>query len=244
MNAAVRRFWHLVQLQLAEVLHQRIVWILAGAAAAVVIAAAVLRDLNFGRGEAHFFLSAARVALGFTGTVLVALLGPTLLAPRFAPVLFARGVRRSEWVLANFAATVVAVGWLVVVLGVALAASLAWHGHGDAVDGALRALARGAGGLIMLAGAAVFFASVFERLIPGAAATFALALAAHLSPVIDHLRAHSGAAAGAVWRVLDWLVPNFEFAARASAGDAAVYVVSFAALYALAAIVVFLRREL
>lgn len=244
MNATGRRFWHLVQLQLAEALHQRIMWILAGAAAAVVGAAAVLRDLNFGGGEAHFFLSAARVALGLTGTVLVALLGPTLLAPRLAPVLFARGVRRSEWVLANLAATVVAVGWLVVVLGIALAASLAWHGHGETIGAALRALARGAGGLLVLAGAAVFFASVFERVLPAAAATFALALAGHLAPVIDHLRAQGGGVAGVVWRGLDWLVPNFEFAGRASAGVAAVYVAGFAALYTAAAIVVFSRREL
>lgn len=244
MNARVRRFWHLVQLQLADALHQRVVWILAAAAAAVVFAAAVLRDLNFGGAEAHFFISAARVALGLTGTMFVALLAPTLLAPRLAPVLFARGVRRAEWVLANCAAVIVAVGWLVVVLGAVLAASLAWHGHGDAIVGGLRALASGAGPLVVLAAAAVFCATVFERLVPAAAATLALAVAGQLAPVIDHLRAQSGGVTGVLWRVLDWLVPNFEVAGGAPAAVAAIYVSGYAALYALAAVVVFARREL
>lgn len=244
MNASARRFWELVQLQLAEALHQKIVWVLAAAAAALVVAAAFLRDLNFGGAEAHFFISAARVALGLTGTVLVALLGPTLLSPRLAPVFLARGVRRSEWVLANFATAVIAVGWMAVLLGIALAASLAWHGHGEAIGAALRALARGTGALVVLAGAATFFASVFARLVPAVIATLALALAGQLAPVIDHWRAQSGSVAGVFWRVVDWAVPDFEFAGQASTGVAAAYVVGFAALYAVAAAVVFSRREL
>ncbi len=244
MKATARRFWHLVQLQLAEALHQRIVWLLAGAAVAVVLEAGVLRDLNFGGAEAHFFISAARVALGLTGSVLGALLGPTLLSAGLAPVLFARGVRRAEWVGANLAAVVVALGWLVVVLGAALAASLAWHGHGEAIGPALRALARGGGPLIVLAAAAMFFASVFARLVPAAAATLALAVGGQIAPVLDHVRAQSGVVGGVFWRAVDWLVPNFEFAGRAAGGVAAAYVLGFAALYALAAVVVFSRREL
>ena len=243
-----RQFWHLVQWQLAEALHQRVWWLVAAAAVGLVLSVGVLREFNFGAAEARFFVSVGQVTLGFGGAVLTALLGPTLLtgglAQRTAHVLFARGVRRSDWVLANFAALAVVVGWLVVMLAGALVAMLALHGHADAIRPALRTLAVSVGGLVVWAAAAVFFATVFERTTPAAAATVALALASQLAPVWQHLAGRVDSAMGWGWRALAWVVPNLGGLESAAGGTVAVLVVGYAAVFVGAAMIVFSRREI
>ncbi len=243
-----RQFWHLVQWQLAEALHQRVLWLVAAAAVGLVLSVGVLREFNFGAAEARFFVSVGQVTLALGGAVVVALLGPALVAgglmQRTAQLLLARGVRRSGWVVANLAALAVAVGWLVVLLALALAAMLALHGHAEAIRPALRVLAVGAGGLLVWAAAAVFFATVFERTTPAAAATLALALASQLAPVLQHLAGRADGGAGWVWRVLAWLVPNLGGLETAAGGTVVLLVAGYAAVFAGAAVIVFSRREI
>jgi ABC-type transport system involved in multi-copper enzyme maturation permease subunit len=243
-----RQFWHLVQWQLAEATHQRVLWLVAAAAVALVLSVGVLREFNFGAAEARFFVSVGQVTFALGGAVVVALVGPALvaggLAQRTAHLLLARGVRRSAWVLANLAALAVAVGWLVVLLALALGAMLALHGHAEALPAALRGLGIGAGGVLVWAAAAVFFATVFERPTPASAATLAFALASQLAPVLAHLAARGEGWAGWGWRALAWLVPNLGGLETASGGGAALAVVGYVGVFAGAAVVVFSRREI
>lgn len=243
-----RQFWQLVQWQLAEALHQRAPWLAGAAAVALVLSIGVLREFNFGAAEARFFVSIGQLTLLLAGTVTVALLGPALVGggvtQRTAHVLFARGVRRADWVAANVAALAVVVGWLAVFLGAALAVMLARYGHGEAISPAMRAMAAGAGGLLVLAAAAVFFAAIFERPTPAAAATLGLALAAQLAPVLQHLAAHAQGAPAWGWRALAWIVPNLPGLETAPGAGAALAVAGYVVVFTAAAGIVFSRREL
>ncbi|MBA4138840.1 MAG: hypothetical protein C0518_16165 [Opitutus sp.] len=244
----LHRGWHLVQFQLAAAVHQRVAWVLSGAALAVVLAGAALRTFNFGAAESRFFVSVAEGVLVATGTLLAAVLGPALLgeggATRTAPLFFSRGVRRSEWVGATLAAVWVVLGWLVVLLAGALTWLLVRHGHGSEVGAAWRQLAGGATGLVIVGAGAVLFAAVFERAAVATTATVALAVAGQLAPILKRLGATSTGAEALGWRALDWLVPNFSTMHTAPGQVALLYVVGYAAVYAVAAAVIFSRREL
>lgn len=243
----MKRFWHLVQLQLAELLHQRVGWLLAGAAVALVLSCGALRDFNFGGAEARFFTHVAQVGLLGGGTLAAALLGPALvgqgLAQRTAQALFARGVRRGEWLLASLVALWVALGWFLILLGGALAFLLVQHGHDGAIRAAVTALAAEGGALLLIGAAAILFAAVFERTPPAAAATVAFALAGQLAPIVAHLAARASGASALGWRALDLVVPSFALVEQGSF-SAAAYLLGYAAVLAGAAVLVFSRREL
>lgn len=249
MNSSwANRFWHLVQFQLAEALHERVAWVLSGAAVALVLAGSALRTFNFGAAEPRFFASVAEVVLLGTGTLLSAVLGPALLgrgiAARTAQLLFTRGVRRAEWVAATLAALWLVLGWLVVLLGAALAWLLVRHGHGAQVGAALRQVAGGTAGIFIVGAGAVFFGAVFERAPAAAAATGALALAGQLAPILARLAESSRGLEAAGWRVLDWLVPNFSALSGGGGEVALLYVIGYTAVYVAAAVLIFSRREL
>lgn len=248
MNSRVTRFWHLVQFQLAAALHQRVAWVLTGAALAVVLAGSALRAFNFGAAEPRFFASVAQMALFVTGTLLAAALGPALLGDgirtRTAHLLFARGVRRAEWVAATIAALWLVLGWLVVLVTAALAWLLVRHGHGEWWKIAVRQLAGGAAAMLVVSAGAVFFGAIFERATAAAVATVALALAGQLAPIIARLEAGSRGLELWGWRVLDWLVPNFSALEHASAWAPLGYLCGYTAVYFAAAALVFSRREL
>lgn len=242
-----RQFWSLVQWQLAELLQQRVGWLLAGLSVALVGSLGTLREFNFGEGEARFFIGVTQVGLVGFGTLFVALLGANGvaqgMAQRTLPTLVARGIGRSAWLMATLAALWIVVGWLVVVLGGALAAMLVWHGHGAAVSEGVRQLGTGAAGLLVLGAAAVFFATVFVRPTAAATATVALSLAAQAAPVLDQAAARGGGGAP-LWRLVDWLVPDVvglgaepSWLGLAQGGGHAV-------VFALGAMIVFAKREL
>lgn len=247
MSSHLRRLWHLVQFQLAEALHQRVAWILAGAAVGVVLAGSALRSFNFGAAEPRFFTSVAQLVLSLTGSLLAALLGPALLghglATRTALVLFARGVRRAEWVLSSLAALWLVLGWLVVLVAAALTWLLWRHGHGAQLPGAWRALAPVGAAVLLVGAGAVLFAAIFERPVLAAAATLAWALAGQLAPLVARVAADSRGAEALAWRGLDALVPDFSALAGGGAG-AGIYIAGYAAVCAAAAMLAFSRREL
>lgn len=244
---AARQFWALAQWQLAELLHQRVGWVLGGLAVALVGSLGTLREFNFGAGEARFFIGVTQVSLVGFGSLFVALLGANVvaqgLAQRTLPTLIARGVGRSTWLLATLAALWVVVGWLVVLLGGALAAMLAWHGHGAVIAAALRELGSGAVGLLVLATAALFFATIFGRPVAAACATLALAVAAQAAPVLSEAAAR-GALTAPFWRVVDWVVPDVVGWAAAPGWVGLAQGLGHAAVFVLGAMIVFAKREL
>jgi ABC-type transport system involved in multi-copper enzyme maturation permease subunit len=244
---AARVGWQLVQLQLAELLRQRVAWFLAAMVLSLVLLLGELREFDFGAEEARFFVSVTQVALWGAGVLLAALLGPGAVAQtierRTLAVLIARRVGRGTWVIATLTALGVVLGWLVALTGSTLAAMLAWHGHAAAIAPALLEIARVAGGLITVAAAAMFFGTVFAQPWAGTLATLALAVAGQFAPFLTHNASGEGAPAW-VWRLLDWVVPNLNLVAQASGASALVLLAAQVGLFASAAVVVFSGREL
>lgn len=247
MNARGRQFWHLVQWQLAEARHQRVVGVLAAVAVLGVAMASVLRSFNFGAAEPRFFAQVARAGLWGTGVMIAALVGPALVQGGVkagsAAALFARGVSRWAWVAATIVALWTALAWLTLLVAAGLAALLVWHGHAGAW-GAAALLARDLGALLVLANAAVLFSALFGQPTPASLATVGLALAAALAPIVERMAARSEGMERGFWTVLDWAVPNFAALVGAPGSAGLVWVSGYAAAYAVAAGLIFSRREL
>lgn len=247
MKRGSRQFWHVLQWQLAEARHQRVLWVLPGVAFAVVLSAVVLDSFNFGASEERFFTHVARGALHLAGVLMAALVGPALvqggLRSGVAAAFFARGVSRRVWLAANLVAVWTVLAWLALLLGAALALVLGWHGHrGALAAGAI--LVGDLGVLLVLASAAVLFAALFNQATPAALATVGFALAALLAPIIERMAERSEGAGRVFWRLLDWLVPNFAGLAEAPWGVAVLGGLGYGAAWFVLAGVVFSRREL
>lgn len=247
MSGSGRRFWHLVQWQLAEARHQRVVWVLGAAALAVVISGGALTVFNFGGEEPRFLFSLARAALLTTGTLVAATVGPALvqggLGSRVAHALFARGVRRWQWVAGSGLALGVVLAWLAVAVGAGLAALLAWRGHG-AAGGLALALGGDLAALLIVGAAAAFFAAVFAQPVPASFATVATAVAMACAPVIGHMAKAATGPALLFWRGLDRVVPDAALLSGAPPAVAAAYAGGYMLLFLAAAAVVFSGREL
>jgi ABC-type transport system involved in multi-copper enzyme maturation permease subunit len=243
MITRARRFWHLVQLQLAAAMHERVAWLLAGPAVALAASGAVLRSFNFGAAEPRFFTNLAHTGLLLAGVALAAVLAPTLLAGggsrRTAAQLFTRRVTRGEWVLANFAVLWLVLGWLILLVTAVLLGLLARHGHAAAWSAAARTLA-GSGATVLTVGAgAVLFAAIFDSVPAAAGATLALALTGQLAPVLVRMRE-----SGLAWRLLDLVVPDFATFSAAPGGTVLAYALGYAAAFVAGAVLIFSHREL
>jgi len=246
---SARRVWLLAQLALGEAVHLRLAWVLACAALALVAGISVLREFNFGLEEARFFEDVTEGTLMLFGTAQAILLVVTLvhggLERGRAGLLFTRGVRRPEWLVACLVAVWVSLAWLALAAHVLLGLLLAWHGHavsvaGLAVTGGLAMLRLGLVACFALAMCAVSRS-------PLLAMTLALALTvtAQLAPVIAWAASHGRPAARVAWSVLDWMLPNFAaLEAGPGVGGALAYAADYAALYVALACLVFSRREL
>lgn len=242
---SLRQFWALAQFSLAVALRLRVGWLVAAGAVAFVAGGALLRELHFGSAEAAFVIDYAGGVLAVGGALLAALVGPALffdgLRSRTTVVLLLHGARRGAIVAAQIAATLVALGWTTVLCALATAGLLRWLGHGALVGEGTRALAHGAGPLLVLAAASVFFAALTRGALLATMLTLALAFAGHLAPVLGQATAHATGLARASWTLLSWLVPNF--AGAGGVGNTA-YFIAYALLYGALAAWVFSRREL
>ncbi|MBI2514528.1 MAG: hypothetical protein HYV96_21345 [Opitutae bacterium] len=244
----LRRSWALVQFSLAVVLRLRVGWSIGLGAIMLVAGGALLREMHFGSAEAGFLVDYVGAILALGGALLAALAGPAVffegLRARTTVVLLLHGAPRGAVVAAHVAAVLVVLGWLAVLCALAAVALLHGLGHGAFAGAALVVLARGAGPLVVLAAAGVFFATLTRGALLATVLTLALALAGHLAPAIAHAAAHVTGAARAGWTLLGWLVPNFSAAEGASGLIVAVYFVAYAIVYTALAAWVFSRREL
>lgn len=248
MNAQPVRLWHGTQLLLAEALHQRIAWLVAGVAVAVIISGSALRGFNFGGEEPRFLINTGRLALGLTGTLLAALLGPVLffdgLATGTTHALLVRGLRRFEVLAAQLLALWAVLGWLFIACAIAVVLVLVGCGHAAHAGEAVRSLASGSGSLFILGGVAVLGCAIARGPLFAGMVVIAVAIAGQLAPVISHAQSRSAGFGAWGWGALDWIVPNFAVFTTASPAAAAVYAVGYSALYAFAGMLVFSRREI
>lgn len=209
---AVRRVWQTAQLLLREAWHLRLAWAAAGLAVALVALAALLRDLNFGAAETRFLVDAARAALGIGGVLLIALVGPALffsgLASHVARLLFVRGVRRGEWLVAQWLVLLALCGALLAVCAASLALLLGGLGHQAAIAPAMALLARGVGPLVVLAGFSLLACAVARSSTLATLLLVAVAICAQLAPALRPLQRADGITAW-FWRMADWLLPDF-----------------------------------
>jgi ABC-type transport system involved in multi-copper enzyme maturation permease subunit len=245
----VRRVCLLTRHALSEAAHLRLAWMLVLAALALVAGASVLREFNFGQEEARFFQDLTQGTLMLFGTAQAILLTVTLVLgglERGLPgLLFTRGVRRAEWLVACLLATWVSLAWLSLAVHVVLGLLLAGHGHPVALAELFRA---GGAGLLRLGLVACFaLAMCTVTRSPLLATTLSLALtfAAQLAPVIAWAGSHGRPAARPIWIGLERLLPNF---ATIEPGPgfawSFVYATGYAVLYTALACLVFARREL
>lgn len=245
---SLRRFWALVQFWLAIALRLRAGWVIVGIALALVAGGALVRQLHFGTAEAGFLVDYAAGVLASGGAVFAALVGPGIffegLRTRTTVVVLLHGVRRSELVAAQVAATLVAVGWLALLCIVAAAGLFCALGHGALASEGMRALARAMGPLLAVGAAGVFFATLTRSALLATTLTLGLALAGHLAAVIVHV-GDSASAAGRLARgAMGALVPHFAVADSAPAALVAAYFGFYALLYTGLGAWVFSRREL
>lgn len=247
MNA-LRQFWGLAQLSLAVALRLRVAWLLLLAAFALAVGGAVLREFHFGSAEARFLTDYVCALFGSAGALVAALVGPALfqegLRSGTTVVLLMHGARPGALVAAQVLAVVVLLGWLLVLCALALAVLMAWVGHPETITAGLHALARGAGGAVLLAAAGVCFATLARSAVLASTLTLALGVAGHLAPMISHAQAQASAGGHLLWMVLGWLVPDLSLFGVAPAGRAFVYAGAYAAVYVGLASWSMARREL
>ena len=130
--ASLRRTRLIARHTLGEALHLRLT-VLAGLAAGALIAVALwLRELNFGSAELKFLADFGLGAIGFCGTLLAALVTAQLFLGELengaAGCVLARPVRRREYLWGKFAGIAGVLALFTAVLGLVLAAVLAWRG--------------------------------------------------------------------------------------------------------------------
>jgi ABC-type transport system involved in multi-copper enzyme maturation permease subunit len=243
-----RRIWLLGLQALREAVHLRLAWLLVLAALVFGAGVSALADFNFGLEEARFFGDLTEGILMFFGTAQAILLAVTLVQgglQRGAPgLLFTRGVRRSEWLVACLLAVWVTLAWLTLAAYAILALVLIWHGGAPTVT--LAAACFSATVRLGLVACFALATSALSRS-PLLATTLALALtvAAHLAPIISWAATHGRAATRPVWRLLGDVVPNFA-ALEPGASFAAILGqgAGYAALYTFLACQLFAHREL
>jgi len=245
---SLRQYWALVQFWLAVVLRLRAGWVIVALAVAFVAGGVVMRQLHFGTAEAGFLVDYAAGVLASGGAVFAALVGPGIffegLRTRTTTVVLLHGVRRSELVAAQVAATIVALGWLALLCSVAAVALFHGLGHGALASEVVRALARALGPLLVVGAAGIFFATLTRSALLATTLTLALGLAGHLAVVIAHAAERASVAGQIVWWALGACVPRFAAADNAPAALAVAYFGGYALLYTGLAAWVFSRREL
>ncbi len=242
------QYWALVQFWLAVVLRLRAGWVIVAVVVAFVAGGALMRQLHFDTAEVFFLVDYAAGVLAGGGAAFAALVGPGIffegLRTRATTVVLLHGVRRSELVAAQVAATVVALGWLALLCGVAAVALFHGLGHGAFVPDVVRALVRALGPLLVVAAAGIFFATLTRSALLATTLTLALALAGHLAAVVAHAAERASVAGQIVWWALGACVPRFAVADDAPAVLAAAYFGGYALLYTGLGAWVFSRREL
>lgn len=248
MSAGLARIRHGVRLGLQEAWHWRAGWMIAAVAIAIIGLAALLREFNFGTEEPRFLINSARVALQWCGALYLALAGPALvhggIESRLAALMFVRGMRRGEWLVAQWLVLLALTGGLAVVAGLALAAALAALGHGAVAPAGWALLASGAGPLIILAGASLFSATLTRSTPLATVVTLALAVAGQLAPVLRVVQDRAGTVQQWLWRGLDWLVPDFSVFQSAGSATALLHAFGYSAAYGLAAFLILRRRDI
>lgn len=242
-----RHWWRVTLWALHAAGQGRGAWAVGAAVVALVAATGAARQFNFGEAEPRFLLDVGRGVLGLGGTVLALVLPVQLFSEgvhqRTVTLLLARGVGRGTWLLALWTAAGVALGWLVLLGGGALAAVLIAAGHPVAWPEFGAVLAALLAQLLVVAAAGLLAAVVCRGPALALMLGVGYATAAHLTPVLAVAAARSTGWAHVAWNTLGWIVPDFPaLAARGEAG--LVWTAGYAALALLAAALVFSRREL
>lgn len=242
------RHWWRVTLWASHALVQgRGAWAVGAVIVALVAATAAAREFNFGEAEPRLLLDVGRGVLGLGGTLL-ALVLPVLLfreggQQRAVTLLLARGVGRGTWLAALWTAAGVALAWLVLLGGAALAVVLTAAGHPVPWPEFGALLAALLAQLLVVAAVGLLAAVVCRGPALALMLGVGYATAAHLAPVLAVAAARGTGWARVAWSTLGWIVPDFSaLAARGGAG--LVGALAYAALALLAAGLVFSRREL
>lgn len=241
-----RHWWRVTLWALRAVGHWRGAWAVGVVVVALVAATGAAREFNFGEEEPRFLRDVGLSVLGLGGTLL-ALLLPLMLChdglQQTATLLLARGVGRGTWLLALWSAAGVALAWLVLLGGGALAGVLTGTGHPVPWPEFGATLAALLAQLLVVAAAGLLFAVVCRGPALALMLGIGYAAAAHLAPVLAVAAARSTGWSRAAWNALGWIVPDFPaLAARGGMGLA--LAAGYAALALLAAGLIFSRREL
>lgn len=252
MSAAfrLRRFWRLTQQALGEALRLRSGWVLIAVVFAVTLGSLGLGELNFGGDEGRFIVSLAFGALHVAGTFLAVVLPVALVSAGLdggtLALVLVRGVTRAEWLLARLLAVVIVVTWLALLVGLLLVVLLHLRGLEPEVTALMRAGALAGARLAVVAGLALLAAVLARQAWAALALAGGLVLAAQLADVAAWMFARSGDGLAVVGRVLVAGVPHLaKLGPETTApGLALAYAAGWTALLALAAAVIFSRREL
>jgi ABC-type transport system involved in multi-copper enzyme maturation permease subunit len=241
--------WLLALHALREAAHLKLAWVLTLAALALVTGVSALREFNFGIEEARFFADLTRGTLLLFGTAQAILLTVAIvhggLEKGVPGLLFTRGVRRWEWMVASLGAVWVSLGWLALGAYLLLGFLLASHGHAISPG----ALSLECGHAVLRLGLVACFAlatcAVCRSPLLAASLALALTLTAQLAPIIGLAESQGRPAVRLAWGVLARILPDFAaLEAPSGAATSVLYAAGYAALYTTAACLVFSRREL
>jgi len=204
-----------------------------------------LRGFNFGGEESRFVVDFAHSVLLVGGALLVSLAAPALviggMETRTSELLLVHGVRRTELVLAQFAAITVALGWLTILAIVATAGVLGTLDRSIDTMTVIRVICGEFPPLLVVSAAAVLAAVISRTAILATSLTLVFAFAAHAAPVLAHARERSVGWGRAGWMALDALLPNFAHATANVAGIG--YSLAYATVLLAGACVIFSHRE-
>lgn len=242
-----RTLWHVTQFYLAVAVRQRVGWALVVVGAVLTLGGSIAREFNFGSAELRFLIDYAASVMGGIGALAGALLLPALLGDSLrngtAVALQMHGAPRWSLLAGSVGSVVVVLGWLLVVCALCFAGLLIRMGHAEGLALAGNLVARSALPLLVVVGASALASAICRGAVLATLLTLALAVAAHLGTALEHAIARSTGAARIGWGLFRLVVPDFSLCERMPYEWALAYAGVFAALYGLAALWVFSRRE-
>jgi hypothetical protein len=236
----LRRLRAVLHFALREVLLLRAGWIGAVTVLAILGTGDFVGAFHFGPERARFVFALGRGVLLLGGSALAVLTPVLLLGNAWrggtAQIWLARGVRREEWLLAQFGAVAVLLIVFVLVCGAALAWTVSREGGVIVPTAFVAELAFLAVRLGVVAAGASLLAVLCRRPLLALALGFGFALAAELAPVIELVAVNSVTGLRLVWAAAAVVLPNFQ---TQGAGSALCQLAGYLATAAMA----FSRRE-
>lgn len=243
------RMWWMIQHALREVIHLRFAWMMSLTTLVLIAGVSVLRDFNFGAGEARFLCDYTEATLALWGGMIAIILNLTMVQGGMDrgtwAMSFMRGARRHEWLLSRWVAVGVALAWLVLLGYLTLGVLLHRYAHGFSVFELMMAGGRMFLRLLLVSSFTLTACVVTRGFLMASGLALGLTLAAQLTTILEWAGQHGGTTAQWGWKILGWVVPAFHVLDGGTKPLAAlVYAVGYAALYALVACAIFSRREI